>query len=329
MQTSKEVIQAAIEFKGPDRLPVMFDCYSISDVRRVNWKEIGTGDHSQKITYDEWHCGWQRTDKKNMGQITIHPLKEWSDLDGYRWPDPDDPSRYEGMEGQFEGSEGYYMQTGIFMLLFERLHGLRGFENTLMDLYLERENIEKLADRLVEYDLRVIENISSRFPRRIDGFSFTDDWGTELALFINPSLWREFFKPRYKRIFDAIHAAGWHVWMHSCGKVNDILGDLHEIGCNVADLQQPRTLGIEEAGKKYAGKLCFQSLCDIQHTLPMKGKEEIEAEAKLLIECWGTDEGGFILADYGDDEAIGAPKGNKKIMFDAFMKYDRWKKSKP
>jgi len=58
----------------------------------------------------------------------------------------------------------------------------------------------------------------------------------------------------------------------------------------------------------------------------MEGKEQIEAEAKLLLDCWGTDGGGFILADYGDDAAIGAPEENKRIMFDAFTKYDRWKK---
>ena len=114
--------------------------------------------------------------------------------------------------------------------------------------------------------------------------------------------------------------------MHSCGMVREILGDLEEIGCNVVDLQQPTILGIEEVGRRHAGKLCFQSLCDIQHTLPMKGDEEIIEEAKLLMDCWGTDKGGFILADYGDGEAIGVLKEKKRVMFDAFMEYDRWKR---
>ena len=326
MQTPKEVMTAAIEFKTPDRLPVMFDSFGVSDVRRIGWKQIGTGDHGKRITYDEWHCGWQRTEMKNMGQITLHPLNEWSDLDGFAWPDPDNADFYEGMESRFEGTGGYYLTTGIFMLLFERLHGLRGFENIMADLYLERELIDKLADRIVEFDIRVIENISSRFPGQIDGFTFTDDWGTETALIISPKQWKEFFKPRYKKIFDAAHNAGWHVMMHSCGKVNDILDDLYGIGCNIVELQQPKALGIEEVGKKHAGKLCFQSLCDIQHTLPMATDEDIEAEAKLLLDSWGTDSGGFILADYGDGEAIGVPPEKKKIMYDAFMKYDRWKK---
>jgi hypothetical protein len=324
MQTPREVVKAAIEFTGPDRLPVMFDCFGVSDTRSLGWNQIGAGDHSERITYDEWNCGWQRTEIKNMGQIKIHPIPSWDCLERFRWPDPDDPKLFAGMDKKLSGTDGYYVQTGIFMLLFERMHGLRGFENTLMDLYLEREKIEMLADRIVEFDIRMIENIAARFPGQIDGFTFTDDWGTEQALIISPPLWKEFFMPRYRRIFDAAHSAGWHVWMHSCGKVNDILGSLHEIGCDVADLQQPRALGIEEVGRQFAGKLCFQSLCDIQHTLPFKKDEDIKAEAKLLMDCWGTADGGFILADYGDGQAIGVPPEKKRVMFDAFMKYDRW-----
>jgi len=86
-------------------------------------------------------------------------------------------------------------------------------------------------------------------------------------------------------------------------------------------------LGIEEIGDRFAGRVCFSSVCDIQSTLPFKGKKEIEDEALLLINCWGTDKGGFILSDYGDGNAIGVSKEKKKIMFDAFMRYDRWKKS--
>jgi hypothetical protein len=161
-----------------------------------------------------------------MGLVNDHPLDDWGKLGGFRWPDPNNPAFYEGMEKKLENPEDKYLLTGIFMLLFERTHALRGFENTLEDLYLERERIEMLADRIVEYDLAVIGNISSRFPGAIQGFSFSDDWGTERQLMIRPALWREFFKPRYKKIFDACKSAGWHVWMHSCGKVNEILGDL-------------------------------------------------------------------------------------------------------
>lgn len=325
MQTSKQVLKAAINFKTPDRLPVIFNAFGVNDTHSVGWNQIGTGDHSIRQTIDEWGCGWERSDVANMGQVTDHPLGDWSNLDTYAWLDPEDLAYYEGMEQRFEGNEDKYVLTGIFMVLFERMHSLRGFENTLTDFYLEKEKVEALADRIVEIQVRIIENISDRFSGRIDGISFTDDWGTERDIFIQPQMWRDFFKPRYKKIFDACHAAGWDVWMHSCGKVNEIIGDWIETGIDVVNLQQPTILGIEEIGKRYAGKVCFQTLCDIQKTLPFKSDEEIVEEAKLLMKHWGTPEGGFILADYGDGRAIGVSDDKKRVMYNAFMKFDRWK----
>ena len=325
MQSSKEVVVNAVEFKGPDRLPLQFQSLGYTDFHHVRWNQIGTGDHSKKRTYDEWGCGWTRTEKDNMGQVTEHPLLDWSYADKYQWPDPDNPAFYEGMEERFEGSDGKYVTTSIFMLLFERMHALRGFENTLVDLYLEREKIEKLADRIVEFDIQIIRNISSRFPGCIDGFDFTDDWGTELSTFISVEMWREFFKPRYKKIFDECKKAGWHIWMHSCGKINDIIPELIDIGLDVVNIQQPTVLGIEEIGSKFAGKICFSSLCDIQKTLPFKGEKEIREEAELLLKCWGTEKGGFVLSDYGDGAAIGVPIEKKKWMFKAFTELDPWK----
>jgi uroporphyrinogen decarboxylase len=324
--SSYEVVRRAIEFERPDRLPVRFETLGLSDVHAVGWNQIGTGDREKHETVDEWGCVWRRTEAENMGQVKGHPLADWRALDRFHWPDPDDPSFYEGMEERFEGSEGKYVTTSIFMLLFERMHTLRGFENVLTDLYLERERIEMLADRIVAFDLGIVRNIAQRFPGRIHGLGFTDDWGTQQNVFIRPGLWDEFFAPRYKRLFDAMHEVGWHVWMHSCGKINAILGRLIKVGVDVINLQQPRALGIEEIGQEFRGRICFESLCDIQHTLPFKGAEEIQEEARLLLEHWTTPDGGFILSDYGDGRAIGVEVEKKQIMLDAFLEADPWRR---
>jgi uroporphyrinogen decarboxylase len=326
MQSSYEVVRRAIEFSTPDRLPVRFDSLNMSDVHNVGWNQIGTGDNNLPETVDEWGCTWVRSEVANMGQVKGHPLLEWDSLDHYHWLDPEDHSYYEGMEQRFGGSEGKYIASSIFMLLFERMHTLHGFENTLRDLALEDARIEMLADRIVEIDLGIIENIAQRFPKQIHGFTFTDDWGTQQRIFIRPKLWDEFFKPRYKKLFDAMHSHGWHVWMHSCGRVNEIIPSLIDIGLDVINLQQPRALGIEDIGQQFKGRICFESLCDIQHTLPFKDAAAIQEEAQLLLEHWATPTGGFILSDYGDGRAIGVPLDKKKIMLDAFLGADPYKR---
>lgn len=324
--SSYEVVRRAIEFQTPDRLPVRFPLLGLNDTHGVPWNNKGVGDRSKRQDYDWFGCLWERSEMQNMGQVKGHPLEDLSKAGAYRWPDPNNPLFYEGMEAHFEGSEGKYIMTGIGFFLFERMHMLHGFQNTLTDLYVERQSMEWLADRVVEFNLGIIENVHARFPTDIHGFSFTDDWGTELATFIRPKMWDEFFKPRYKILFDAIHAAGWHVWMHSCGKVNDIIEGLIEIGCNVINLQQPRALGIEEIGKRFRGRICFESLCDIQHTLPFKDEATIREEAELLLREWAVPEGGFILSDYGDGEAIGVPPEKKQVMLDAFLQADPWRR---
>ncbi|MBN2308326.1 MAG: hypothetical protein JXR94_05110 [Candidatus Hydrogenedentes bacterium] len=323
--TSYEVVRRAIEFDGPDRLPVRFDQLGVTDVRSVAWRQIGTGDPAERRTLDEWGCTWERTEVANMGQVKAHPLQDWDALPSFPWPDPDDPALYEEMELYFDGAEDLYCVTGIFMLLFERLHALRGFENTLMDLCTEPGRLAILADRIVDYDLAIIRNIHARHGNRIHGFSFTDDWGTERDTFVSPAVWDEFFKPRYKRIFDRCRELGWHVWMHSCGKVNGIIESLIEIGLDVINLQQPRALGIEEVGERFRGRLCFESLCDIQHTLPFASGEAIREEARLLLERWAAPEGGFILSDYGDGGAIGVDWDKKEFMLKAFQEADPWR----
>lgn len=322
----KENIKRAVEFRRPERLPVQYKELGVSDSHHVRWNQIGTGDLSQRQTYDEWGCLWVRSEQSNMGQVKGHPLLEWDMLDKFQWPDPNDQAFYDGMGDKFKGSDGKYITTGIFMLLFERMHSLRGFENVLMDLYIEREKIEMLADRITEFDIEIIKNVSKRFPGQIDGFQFTDDWGTELSTFISPELWHEFFKPRYQRIFKACKEAGWHIWMHSCGKINGIIPGIIEIGADVLNIEQPRVLGIEEVGEKYAGKICFSSGCDIQKTLPTGDENNIREEAELLLNCWGTEKGGFILADDGNDVALNIPVEKKQIVLNTFLSLDPWKK---
>jgi hypothetical protein len=116
--------------------------------------------------------------------------------------------------------------------------------------------------------------------------------------------------------------------MHSCGRINAILESLIEIGLDVINLQQPRALGIEELGQQFRGRICFESLCDIQHTLPFKGAKEIREEALLLLKHWASPSGGFILSDYGDGQAIGAELEKKRIMLDAFLEADPWRQER-
>jgi len=69
----------------------------------------------------------------------------------------------------------------------------------LRDLAEDNEGVHELADRMVEYNLYSIERY---VQAGVDCIMFGDDWGSQDRLLIHPDMWRRFFKPRYKRMFE-------------------------------------------------------------------------------------------------------------------------------
>ena len=187
-----------------------------------------------------------------MGQPKEAVLKTWSDFDRYRPPDPYDPARFDPMRKMRAelGDDKYYkanfVLTGFTMMCF-----LRGFSETLEDMYLERENIERLADVVFSFEEEVIKQLK---PQGFDAVAFADDWGNQQSMFISPKLWRDIFKPRYKRQIDLTHECGLDLYFHSCGYIYDIMPDFVEIGLDILNPGQPNINGIPRMGENFSGK---------------------------------------------------------------------------
>lgn len=134
----------------------------------------------------------------------------------------------------------------------------------------------------------------------VNAFGFGDDWGTQNNLIISPALWRDFFKPRYKKQFDLAHKYGMHVYFHSCGYNYDIINDLIDAGVDILNFNQPNIYGkhglsgIEILGSEFGGRVCFNCPVDIQTTAIFGTKDDIYRETEMLVKCLGKFNGGFI-----------------------------------
>jgi uroporphyrinogen-III decarboxylase len=269
---------------------------------------------------DDWGCGWAVTDRKNMGQVVRHPLDDWSKLDAYRPPDPRDPFYYQRLEDEMsEAGDRYVVVTSHFNLI-ERLHMLRGFKETLIDLYLEPAKIERVLDMILDHKVALFDELHRRFGDRVHGLFLTDDWGTQAGTFISGPMFEAFFLERYRQLTAAVHGHGWHFMLHSCGRINDLVPYLIDAGVDVLNMQQPRAYGIAELGRRFAGKVCFLTTADIQATLPSGDPDAVRAEVEELIARWSTPDGGFIVFNYGDPEALGVQPRMTQVMFQAFAK---------
>jgi len=337
---SREIVRRAIEFDSPPRLPFFLgdawgekmlqkrtdilndvcDCWEM-DRQKAGW-------FFDNPAADDWGCVWARADALTMGQVVEHPLADWSRLDAYRPPDPRDPFYFERIESVINGAGNKYVVATCHFNLIERLHMLHGFERTMIDFIAEPKKIHRLLDMILDFKIAQLDELARRFPGRVHGVFLSDDWGTQAGPFVSPAIFEEFFGRRYRILADAIHGHGWHFILHSCGRVNDLVPRFIDAGVDVLNMQQPRAYGIEEIGRRHAGKVCFLTTVDIQTTLPQGNAAAVEAEAELLVKHWSTPRGGFIVFNYGDAAAIGATDAVTEVMFRKFFDLaDYWQRS--
>lgn len=320
---SKEIVRRAIEFDTPPRLPfwqhdVSWAPDDVCDVWEMDRAEAGW--FFDNAVMDDWGCRWATTEKKNMGQVVGFPLADWAALDRYRPPDPLNAFYFERIESELEKAADRYVVVTSHFNLIERLHMLRGFAATMEDFYLEPERIERVLDMILQFKLELFEELHRRFADRIDGLFLTDDWGTQQGAFVSQNVFEQFFAPRYAKLFDAIHGHGWHVILHSCGRINSLVPRLIELGVDVLNMQQPQAYGLVEFGEQFKGKVCFLTTADIQATLPRGIEAKVREEVGLLVRHWSTPAGGLIVFNYGDPESLGVKPEMTQVMFDEFVK---------
>ena len=267
---------------------------------------------------DEWGNVWYRiTYMGRGGEIHKPVLEDWSQLDDYQLPDMDDPSRFDREREVFANERERFRVGSLPGFTFNVCRYLRKMEIYFQDLLLERERI----DQLHEIVTSLIERVIVQHARAgADGVMFCEDWGIQDRLLISPALWREIFKPLFKRLCSAAHDHGLKVLMHSCGNDGSILDDLAEVGINAFQFDQPALYGIEWlAGKLKELGVCLYSPVDIQRVLPTGDRKLIEAEARTMVELLGRHGAGLIARNYGDLKGIGVEDEWDQWAYDAFV----------
>jgi uroporphyrinogen decarboxylase len=236
---------------------------------------------------------WQ-TDK--LPPRVVEPGLKTPSFDAYEFPTFEQlysaESKSEGMAQAAKNSDAFSI-TGPGVCLWQSWY-LRGFENTLIECIAEEKFYEELLDRFTELTIRSIEECVD-IPA--DAIMMGDDWGNQRGVFIGPERWRKFFKPRYARIFEAIHKQDKIAIMHCCGSVADIMGDIVEIGLDVLESVQPEAKGMNpyELKRAWGDKITFWGGLGSQSTIPFGKPADIRREIQRLRSEMSVG-GGYILA---------------------------------
>lgn len=245
---------------------------------------------------DEWRVTWHHK-ADSVGSISIgHPLRSYADFAGYVFPRGCLPTRLANASTQIErirDRNDKYIVGHVGFGIFELGQSLRGMENFLADFYTDKNMALRLIRELANFHLSLIEEWA-----RLDvaAVHISDDWGGQDALLVSPQLFRECFKPYYRELFACAHRNGMQVFFHSCGAVQQIIGDLLEVGVDVLHPLQPGANDYHMIARTYGRDLTVQGGLDVQHTLTRGGPDQIERSLYEFVEIFRKYDCGVILS---------------------------------
>jgi uroporphyrinogen decarboxylase len=204
--------------------------------------------------------------------------------------------------------------------LFESGQFAFGMENFLCELIENPKRAHKFLDKMTEFHLENMDKYLSAVGDKIDVIGFGDDFGTQNGPQISPDMYREFFKPRQKILWN--HAKKLYpklkVGLHCCGGVYPLLKDMIEAGLDAINPVQLtcKDMELTHLKKEFGKDLVFWGGgCDTREILPFGTPEQVKKHVKENIKIMNKD-GGFVFQQVHNIMA-GVPPQNIMAMFEA------------
>lgn len=181
-----------------------------------------------------------------------------------------------------------------FADLFQQFIGMMGFTEGLCALHEETDEVAELLDYMLDHSLYITKNILHYY--KPEGYYLLDDSASKLQPFMSPKLFEELFVPRYKQCLDLARNEGIPIFYHNCGRCEDLLPSMVEIGVSVWDPAQVENdlVGIKERfGRKLAINGGFEY--KMPKTWPVVDEEDLRQTVRDTFDKLAPN-GGFIFS---------------------------------
>jgi len=238
---------------------------------------------------DEFGVVWSTSDI-DRGSPT-GPAMAGPDLSGYDFPDPVDERRF-GALGPWCRANAEHFTVLWAGDLWERATFMRGMEGLLLDVAANPGFVEALLGGIADYILWTMAILFERFE--FDAVAISDDYGTQRAMIISPADWRRLIKPLLAEVFALAKRHGRYTFLHSCGHIVPIIGDLIEIGLDILHPIQPEAMDVHELKRRFGPDLTFCGGLGTQGLLPAGKPAQVREAVAGLKETMGRG-GGYIL----------------------------------
>lgn len=337
--THRENMLRAIRFEHPECIPVSFcpseavfshyDPHAVEELLEshpivagksmMRWDLVPKNREEidrEQIYYDAFGVEWKGAIDGIRGVIQKHPLEDFSKIPDYKFPElPKFDLEKDRAWVEKAKADGHFMSAGLeHGHTFLRLTDLCGYENVLMGMVDEDENLMMLIEKLEEYNLAFVEHYARVGYDMID---YAEDLGMQNGPMISPDLFRRYIKPSYHRLMKPARDAGAIVHMHSDGDIRTLADDLIDGGVDVLNLQD-LVNGIDWIRERFYGRHAIDLDIDRQRITVFGTPAEVDALIREEVEKLSSPAGGLLMV-YG--WYPGTPLENVKALLDALEKY--------
>ncbi|MFH1070728.1 MAG: uroporphyrinogen decarboxylase family protein, partial [Candidatus Glassbacteria bacterium] len=241
-------------------------------------------------------------------------------LDRLELPDPRDPARWVDVAPDAAAFEAAgVMPAAKIMGFFSGIHNnFFEFQRLMISLIDDPAFVHRLTARLAEWSLACAEEVLRRGVRLVE---VCDDLGTPEGLLISPEMFRDFFLPWYRRLFELCHARGAYVHLHSHGNIESVIPMLIEAGVDILNPFDPReTPHLEELIERYSGRVVFCGFVPSDYYLYPRD-EDIETLFARAAALGRRCRRGYILMEHGFPEELTSQRF--RLILDLVEKYRR------
>ena len=274
---------------------------------------------------DEFGTGYERSEFYCDYSEPVLVDATMEDLKRYTFPDPRDAARFEGLR---EKAQELYEKTdyaligGNIQALFYIGWVLRGMEQFMMDIVINREFADYLMDRIVEWHVSFLDCYLSEIGEYIEYHWIGDDWGVQNGPLISLEMFREMVAPRFKKMIDFIETkTKAKVIYHTCGATQWVIEDLIDIGVDIVQPLQANAAGNQDPSKlkdDFGGRIAFHGNTDNQGVFH-RSRDEVVADALYRIRYLAPG-GGYIFSS-GHNIQANMPPENILALFNTAQEY--------
>ncbi len=195
-------------------------------------------------------------------------------------------------------------------------------DNFFMLLAGEPERAHRFLDKLVEMHLRNLERFLSAVGEFIDVILFGDDLGMQSGPQVSPAMYREYFQPRERTMWQMVKQRAPHlkIMLHCCGGVRELLPGLIAAGLDAINPVQITCRGMETGGLKrdFGRQLTFWGGgCDTRDILIKGTPSQVTEHVRKQVQLWQPG-GGFVFQQVHNILAD-VPPANIVAMYEAAL----------